>query len=304
MVKEEVKGGYKSYVDAFGAPGTPEGTYMKDSRLAKAYETVLDVRKFEIDLYWKRSSSFWLLVGGITAGLGLLFGMKSGGGARLLSPRLVEMACCFLSAAGCFVCIAWTFLNKGSKFWQRNWEYQVQVLEDLVVGPLYKTVLAQQDTKKMYSVTRLNECIAICFATLFAMATIFFLIGRDGIFALDQLAQRMGMDLRPLAFFIKLIVLLIAALFSLRAFRKVVNVRQIWPDGKQPMWDTELDKDIEASVRTTKLVGISRSAAAYKHWEAPRAPVADATASIEVLGRLTCDCLYCALSRRLRHKKV
>jgi hypothetical protein len=57
-----------AYIGAFA------GEYRSESRLAKAYEVALDIRKFEIDLYWKRSASFWLLVGGISAMLGFLVG--------------------------------------------------------------------------------------------------------------------------------------------------------------------------------------------------------------------------------------
>jgi hypothetical protein len=35
--------------------------------------------------------------------------------------------------------VAWHCVNKGSKYWQENWENHVELLEDQVFGPLYKT---------------------------------------------------------------------------------------------------------------------------------------------------------------------
>ncbi|MGH8568044.1 MAG: hypothetical protein ACREXU_08475, partial [Gammaproteobacteria bacterium] len=34
-------------------------------------------------------------------------------------------------------------VNRGSKFWQENWENHVDLLEDQIMGPLYKTVVSR-----------------------------------------------------------------------------------------------------------------------------------------------------------------
>ena len=46
-----------------------------------------------------------------------------------------------ISAIGFVFCVAWVFVNRGSKFWQNNWERHVDFLEDEVHGPLYKVVM-------------------------------------------------------------------------------------------------------------------------------------------------------------------
>lgn len=38
---------------------------------------------------------------------------------------------------------AWFCVNRGSKYWQENWEKHVDLLEDKVTGPLYKVVLSR-----------------------------------------------------------------------------------------------------------------------------------------------------------------
>lgn len=172
----------KQYTNAFGDPESEEGLYKKDSKLAKAYEVALDIRKFEIELYWKRSGSFWLLVGGIAAALGfLLSGKIDSNSNAVLSRRAIEIACCCLSMAGATISYAWSLVNAGSKFWQRNWEYQVDILEQRILGPLYKTVFSKKDERMMYSVSEINIWISRYVCLIFSLATIVFVIGQDGL---------------------------------------------------------------------------------------------------------------------------
>lgn len=36
---------------------------------------------------------------------------------------------------------AWFLANRGSKYWQENWENHAAMLEDETIGPLFKTTL-------------------------------------------------------------------------------------------------------------------------------------------------------------------
>jgi hypothetical protein len=56
--------------------------------------------------------------------------------------------------------VAWGLVNKGSKAWQRHWEIHVDLLEDAIIGPLYKTVYPT----KTFSVSKINEIISWFFA--------------------------------------------------------------------------------------------------------------------------------------------
>ncbi|MBB5358274.1 hypothetical protein HDE76_001480 [Rhodanobacter sp. ANJX3] len=262
---------YRDYVEAFGIPGTPEGAYLKDSRLAKAYEVALDIRKFEIDLYWKRSGSFWLLVGGIAASLGLALGAKSG---VVFSRAALEIVCLFISLLGCFVCVAWVLVNRGSKFWQRNWELQVQILEDRVIGPLYKSVFAERDVKVMYSVTRINECIAVAFALMFAASTFVFIIGSSGFAYLKCFLDNVGFwpvgdDMAITMVLAKLAIGLVALALARRALSRAINDRVTMVGKNKQDWNHDLDMEVEVSVRAIKLVERCSSKAADFHWKKP-----------------------------------
>jgi hypothetical protein len=52
---------------------------------------------------------------------------------------------------------AWFLVNKGSKFWQENWENHVDRLEDYTIEPLYKIVIH----KRKQSLLPIKEQLAI-----------------------------------------------------------------------------------------------------------------------------------------------
>lgn len=230
----------KRYIDAFGNPLLESGVYRKDSRLAKAYEVALDIRKFEIDLYWKRSGSFWLLVGAIAAALGLLLsGKADSSGTSLLSQRGREVVCCLLCLSGATICYAWDLVNKGSKFWQRNWEYQVGVLEQEVVGPLYKTVMSAQDDKIMYSVSEINGYISRYFLFVFGMGALVLLVGSDGKdFLVNSVVYEFNYE--KIVFVTKLLIAGIHILFILKIKKSSGHSREL---GKS------FNSNVEVSVR-------------------------------------------------------
>ncbi|QJD30956.1 RipA family octameric membrane protein [Methylococcus geothermalis] len=105
---------------------------------AKAFEHALDIRKFEIDLYWKRATYFWTFIGATLAGYAAVF-VASGTFPK--TDLLVILSC-----LGLVFSFAWFCVNRGSKHWQENWENHVDMLEDETIGPLYKTVLTRPDS--------------------------------------------------------------------------------------------------------------------------------------------------------------
>jgi hypothetical protein len=147
---------------------TTKDDYASKSRLAKAYEVALDIRKFEIELYWKRSNSFWLVIAALGA---LLIGAVSAKDVDGNLKSLVTFAICSFASV---VAYAWSLVNRAGKFWQRNWEYQVDVLEDAVVGPLYKTVFSKRspDHEQLYSVSKLNLALSHCVIAVFVVGAL------------------------------------------------------------------------------------------------------------------------------------
>jgi hypothetical protein len=95
----------------------------------------LDIRKFEIELYWKRAAYFWTLIAAAFAGYFIILGAKDMDDKRFMA---FTVAC-----IGFLFTFAWFQVNRGSKQWQENWENHVDMLEDRITGPLYKTVLSR-----------------------------------------------------------------------------------------------------------------------------------------------------------------
>jgi hypothetical protein len=112
--------------------------FSPESRREKALEHALDIRKFEIELYWKRATYFWTFIGATFAGY---VAVQASGAINKQDLSVI------LSCLGFVFSIAWLCVNRGSKQWQENWENHVDSLEDDVIGPLYKVVLSRRETK-------------------------------------------------------------------------------------------------------------------------------------------------------------
>lgn len=108
------------------------GTDENQDRQKEALKQALDIRKFEIELYWKRASYFWTFIAATFAGYFLM--QKDGQRAPFESSYVI-------TCLGFVFSLSWYFVNRGSKAWQRNWEVQVDLLEDEIMGPLYKSGL-------------------------------------------------------------------------------------------------------------------------------------------------------------------
>ena len=73
------------------------------------------------------------------------------------------------SALGLVFSFAWYLVNRGSKFWQSNWERHVDLLEDMTLGPLYKVVEVTEDNSAgnpltspaQFSVSKLNQILSV-----------------------------------------------------------------------------------------------------------------------------------------------
>ena len=137
-------------------------TSIRNQALMEAREN----RKFEIELYWKRAGYFWVFIALTFAGY-----------ASLQTHPILA----FLTACSGFVfSLAWYFVNRGSKQWQENWELHVDLLEDEIAGPIYKTVVQRSPTRFCalngpypFSVSKINQLLSL-YVTIVWLA----LIGR------------------------------------------------------------------------------------------------------------------------------
>lgn len=154
--------------------GLPEKT-----KAHEAWKTAMDVRKFEIDLYWKRATYFWTFIALAIAAYGaVLFAEDL---EKKLPNKLEKSDVLFAVAAlGLVFSVAWYFVNRGSKFWQRNWEYHAESLEDEVIGPLYKTVMHKSSDRFCnpmsaypFTVSNINVILSLVVVSVFVALCVF-----------------------------------------------------------------------------------------------------------------------------------
>ncbi len=111
----------------------------------QALKEAQEIRKFEINLYWKRTGFFWAF---ITVIYTALFHVLCKYIECSYTYDLFIPAISALSGLGFFFSIAWHMVNKGSKFWQKNWETHVSLLERSEIGPLYDVYLNPKGTMR------------------------------------------------------------------------------------------------------------------------------------------------------------
>lgn len=136
-----------------------------DGKRQVALGHALDIRKFEIQLYWTRATYFWTFIGAALVAFGAV---------RTLPGTEKNDFSVFVSCLGFLFSFAWYCVNRGSKYWQENWENHVDLLEDSVAGPLYKVVIRRAPAGKWYqklgthltgpypfSVSKINQIISL-----------------------------------------------------------------------------------------------------------------------------------------------
>lgn len=149
--------------------------FLDDENIRKAaFEKAWASRNFEIDLYWKRANYFWAFLVPAFAGYFALVNSSSYSNDDGFNHIEVYLVICI----GFIISVAWALVNKGSKSWQRHWEVHVDLLENSITGPLYKTTLPT----KTFSVSKINEIISWFFSFVWFMLSLKYFMFQKLIF--------------------------------------------------------------------------------------------------------------------------
>ena len=186
------------------------------SKTKNALEKALDIRKFEIELYWKRAGYFWTFIALVFTSYFVI----------LVNDKILEDVkdelTLLLSGLGMFLSLCWFFVNKASKYWQENWEKHVDLLEDDIIGPLYKTTLKYKPKRfdfispirpYFYSVTKINQLLS------FVIVLIWLYIFISNISRINNLYEPFE-HFNILIMSIMLILMLLALFFSCKSSDK------------------------------------------------------------------------------------
>ena len=128
----------KKYWEKMGlSPPTKQNINVEGERSEKkerkerkeAYKRAHEIRQFETALFWTRGTYYWaFILAAFTAHFALLSSLFNAERypfslCNVYSlPRLSLLALIITSLFCYFFSLCWVLMNKGSKFWQENWE--------------------------------------------------------------------------------------------------------------------------------------------------------------------------------------
>lgn len=138
-----------------------ELTCCDEDKLEKLLELSIEQRKFAIEHYWNRANYFWLFVAAFFVAYVETLPDKGGccGNSSDFQMGLVNLLVCI---GGLFSSICWYVANRGSKYWQENWELHINTISKKLGKPIFqilmnpKTCIFNPFTYYPYSFTRVN----------------------------------------------------------------------------------------------------------------------------------------------------
>jgi hypothetical protein len=141
----------------------PTSIDIKVPQYDKRLDCILDIRKFEIELYWKRAAYFWTFIAATFAGYGISISSNYSNSDNHLKFQFI------LICLGIAFSYSWFLVNKGSKFWQVNWEKHLDLTENREIGSLYKTVINPKYYSSFWnpikpyaiSVSKINQLLSL-----------------------------------------------------------------------------------------------------------------------------------------------
>lgn len=151
-------------------------TYKYKEALNRAWKN----RDFEIEMYWKRATYFWIFLATTFAGYFALLTVDICKVENKMDVYLLELIIICLGIAFSW---SWVLVNRGSKKWQENWEAHIDLLEDQVTGPIYKVV--KDKSGYNYSVSKINEYVSIFVLVIWCSLLVYFLLKCYSLFRID-----------------------------------------------------------------------------------------------------------------------
>lgn len=141
----------------------------KKKKVRKALDRAHEIRKFEIGLYWQRSLIFWGFILSFFTAYFLLF--RSLHDETFSDGTSAYLILFGLSFLGLFTTVAWWFMERGARSWQKNWEYHIDFLEYAAGLNLYKTILGTR--AKFFSPASIHRSVIFSVGLSWAVLSMF-----------------------------------------------------------------------------------------------------------------------------------
>lgn len=150
----------------------PEFSEREKRRLA--FEKAHEIRKFEIELYWKRATYFWAFIASSFVAY-----------VAIISSENIEQAdkdnfAFIITCVGFIFSFSWYLVNRASKHWQTNWELIIDDLENEFTGDLMKRHIKNNNKwyeltlSYRFSVSKINQIVSIFITVIWMMLLFFF----------------------------------------------------------------------------------------------------------------------------------
>ncbi|RRF88164.1 RipA family octameric membrane protein [Prevotella intermedia] len=133
----------------------------KKEKLEKALEIALDTRKFEIGLYWKRTGYFVIFIGAVFVGYYTILSSDK------IEKEQQSWLLLILPALGFLLSLLWHMANRGSKFWQENWEAHIEELSTHLGIPIFGIIKSRKHSicnvmgQYPFSVSKVNQMVSL-----------------------------------------------------------------------------------------------------------------------------------------------
>ena len=175
---------YREYIEQFGSSRhcTPETECSKctiancsdKKRIKELMQLAMEQRKFAIEFYWKRASYFWLFVGAMFVAYTATLPDKDT--LDLVQSERINLFVCLV---GFFSSVAWYMANRGSKYWQENWELHIEFLSKKLGTPIFEVLMYPRKSATgsplsyyPYSFTRVNLFLNIIIIIVWAVLSL------------------------------------------------------------------------------------------------------------------------------------
>lgn len=139
----------------------PELRDIEKEKRRLAFEKAHEIRKFEIELYWKRTTYFWAF---IAFSFGAYIAVVSSESKEFTNRENYAFV---ITCIGFIFSLSWYLVNRASKHWQTNWEVIIDDLEGEFTGDLMKRHIENNNKwyeltlSYRYSVSRINQIVSL-----------------------------------------------------------------------------------------------------------------------------------------------
>lgn len=114
-------------------------------------------------MYWKRTAYFVLFISAVFIGYYNIIQTDD----SIIRTYQKEWLLLLLAALGFLLSLLWYIANRGSKFWQENWEAHIEELSTEIGVPIFGIIKIHRDTKLNFmglypfSVSRINQMASL-----------------------------------------------------------------------------------------------------------------------------------------------